>query len=166
MANDTPPETQPRRTGDSGQFAWTVLLNFILVGAFVLGAIPILAVIRGFVEAVTESRMRSGSDWLAYGFAFTGLLLGAVFFAYAIKYYLSTAIVLLTTLASGTPRNGNGHGSNGSPNLTGHSRINGNGNANGYPIDLGYHPFVSVHFAAYNEMPGIQRPLPAPQMPG
>jgi len=161
MANDTPPETQPRRTGDRGQLAWTVLLNFILVAAFVLGAIPILAVIRGFVEAVTESRMRSGSDWLAYGFAFTGLLLGAVFFAYAIKYYLSTAIVLLTTLASGTPRNGNGHGSNGSPNLTGHSRINGNGNANGYHIDLGYHPFVSVHVAAYNEMRVIERLLQA-----
>src|SRR5258708_11172738 len=110
MANDTPPETQPRRTGDRGQLAWTVLLNFILVAAFVLGAIPILAVIRGFVEAVTESRMRSGSDWLAYGFAFTGLLLGAVFFAYAIKNYLAPAIVLPPPPARRPPPNGNGHG--------------------------------------------------------
>jgi len=44
--------------------------------------------------------VRSGADWLAYGFAFTGLFLGAVFFTYAIKYYVSTAIVLLTTLVA------------------------------------------------------------------
>src|SRR5258708_18721409 len=103
MANDTPPETQPRRTGDRGQLAWTVLLNSILVAAFVLGAIPILAVIRGFVEAVTESRIRSGSDWLAYGFALPGLLLRAPLFSHAIQDYLITAIVLPTTLATRPP---------------------------------------------------------------
>jgi cellulose synthase/poly-beta-1,6-N-acetylglucosamine synthase-like glycosyltransferase len=163
MAGNTPPESQPTPRGDRGQLAWSVLLNSILVAAFVLGAIPVVAVVRGFIEVVTESRIRSGSDWLAYGFAFTGLFLGAVFFAYAIKYYLSTAMVLLTTLLGGAPRNGNGHGSNGSPNLTGHNRINGNGNGNGngYHIDLGYHPFVSVHVAAYNEARVIERLLQA-----
>jgi cellulose synthase/poly-beta-1,6-N-acetylglucosamine synthase-like glycosyltransferase len=163
MVGDTPPEQQTRRHGDRGQLAWSVLLNSILVAAFVLGAIPIIAVVRGFIEVVTQSRIRSGADWIAYGFAFTGLFLGAVFFAYAIKYYLSTAMVLLTTLFSGAPRNGNGngHGSNGSPNLTGHNRINGNGNGNGYHIDLGYHPFVSVHVAAYNEKRVIERLLQA-----
>src|SRR5260370_11599927 len=47
--------------------------------------------------------------------------------------------------------------------MTGHSRINGsgNGNGNGYHIDLGYHPFVSVHVAAYNEMRVIERLLQA-----
>ena len=163
MASDTPPESQPGRGADRAQLAWSVLLNSILVAAFVLGAIPVVAVVRGFIEVVSESRIRSGSDWVAYGFAFTGLFLGAVFFAYAIKYYLSTAMVLLTTVVSGTPRNGNGHGANGSPNLTGHSRINGNGNGNGngYHIDLGYHPFVSIHVAAYNEMRVIERLLQA-----
>jgi cellulose synthase/poly-beta-1,6-N-acetylglucosamine synthase-like glycosyltransferase len=161
MAADTPPELQPTPRGDRGQLAWSVLLNSILVAAFVLGAIPVVAVVRGFIEVVSQSRIRSGSDWLAYGFAFTGLFLGAVFFAYAIKYYLSTAMVLLTTLLGGAPRNGNGHGSNGSPNLTGQSRINGNGNGNGYHIDLGYHPFVSVHVAAYNEKRVIERLLQA-----
>jgi cellulose synthase/poly-beta-1,6-N-acetylglucosamine synthase-like glycosyltransferase len=161
MAGNTPPEPQSAARGDRGQLAWSVLLNSILVAAFVLGAIPIVAVVRGFIEVVAESRVRSGADWLAYGFAFTGLFLGAVFFAYAIKYYLSTAMVLLTTLFSGAPRNGNGHGSNGSPNLTGHNRINGNGNGNGYHIDLGYHPFVSVHVAAYNEKRVIERLLQA-----
>jgi cellulose synthase/poly-beta-1,6-N-acetylglucosamine synthase-like glycosyltransferase len=156
-AGDTPPESQRSRPGDRGQLVWSVLLNSILVAAFVLGAIPIVAIVRGFIEVVSESKIRSGSDWLAYGFAFTGLFLGAVFFAYAIKYYLSTAMVLLTTLFGGAPRNGNGHTSSGSPNLTGHSRMTGNG----YHIDLGYHPFVSVHVAAYNEKRVIERLLHA-----
>ena len=163
MAEEMPPESQRRRRGDRGQLAWSVALNAILVAAFVLGAIPMVAIVRGFIEVVTQSKIRSGADWLAYGFAFTGLFLGAIFFAYAIKYYLSTAMVLLTTLVNGAPRNGNGHSSNGSPNLTGHSRINGNGNGNGngYHIDLGYHPFVSVHVAAYNEKRVIGRLLEA-----
>jgi cellulose synthase/poly-beta-1,6-N-acetylglucosamine synthase-like glycosyltransferase len=147
---------------DRNQLAWSVLLNLILIAAFVLGVIPIVAIGRGFVELVTESKTHSGADWVGYGFAFTGLFLGAIFFAYAIKYYLSTVMVLLTTLVLGSPRNGNGKSS--SPNLTGHSRIsngNGNGNGNGYHIDLGYHPFVSVHVAAYNEKRVIERLLQA-----
>ncbi len=160
MAENTPPASTGGRP-QRGQLAWSLLLNAILVAAVVLGAIPVVAVVRGFIEVVAESKLRSGADWLAYGFAFTGLFLGAVFFAYAIKYYLSTAMVLLTTLVMGAPRNGNGHGSNGSPNLTGHSRINGNGNGNGYHIDLGYHPFVSVHVATYNEKRVIERLLQA-----
>jgi cellulose synthase/poly-beta-1,6-N-acetylglucosamine synthase-like glycosyltransferase len=138
-----------------------VLLNSILVAAFVLGAIPMVAIVRGFVETVSESKIRSGADWVAYGFAFTGLFLGAVFFAYAIKYYLSTAMVLVTTLAGGGARNGNGHGSSGSTNGNGLSRINASGNGNGYHIDLGYQPFVSVHVAAYNEKRVIERLLDA-----
>ena len=157
MTENTPPASQGGSRRDRGQLAWSLLLNGILVVAFVLGAIPVVAVVHGFIDVVTQSKLRSGGDWVAYGFAFMGLFLGAVFFAYAIKYYLSTAMVLLTTLVGGTPRNGNGHGSNGSPNLTGHSRINGNG----YHIDLGYHPFVSVHIATYNEKRVIERLLQA-----
>ncbi|MFI5168537.1 MAG: glycosyltransferase family 2 protein, partial [Thermoanaerobaculales bacterium] len=166
MAGDTPPQSPHRRRGDRGQLAWSVVLNAILVAAFVLGAIPFVAIARGFVELVSQSKIRSGADWLAYGFAFTGLFLGAVFFAYAIKYYLSTAMVLLTTLVTG-PRGGNGHASKGSPNLTGHNRMNGNGNGtgngngNGFHLDLGYYPFVSVHVAAYNERRVIERLLQA-----
>jgi cellulose synthase/poly-beta-1,6-N-acetylglucosamine synthase-like glycosyltransferase len=140
-----------------------VLLNAILIAAFVLGAIPLIAVVNGFIEVIAQSKIRSGADWLAYGFAFAGLFLGAVFFAYAIKYYLSTVMVLLTTLVGGATRNGNGngHGATASPNLTGHTRMNGNGNGNGYHIDLGYHPFVSIHVAAYNEQRVIERLLQA-----
>jgi len=102
-------------------------------------------------------------DVVAYGFAFTGLLLGAVFFTYAIKYYLGTAMVLITTLASGGRKgNGNGNGhlhEDGDRHVAGLSRINRNGNGNGYHIDLGYHPFVSIHVAAYNEKRVIERLL-------
>ena len=98
MAGETPPESPHRRRGDRAQLAWSVLLNAILVAAFVLGAIPFVAIVHGFIEVVAQSEIRSGADWLAYGFAFTGLFLGAIFFAYAIKYYLSMAMVLLTTL--------------------------------------------------------------------
>ncbi|HEY3085410.1 MAG TPA: glycosyltransferase family 2 protein [Candidatus Dormibacteraeota bacterium] len=138
--------------------AWSVLLNGVLVGAFVVGAIPIVAILHGFVEIVRQSQIRSGADWLAYGLAFAGLFLGAIFFAYAVKYYLSTTMVLLTTLVGAGPRNGNGRNQ---ANGNGLNRINGNGNGNGYHLELGYHPFVSVHVAAYNEKRVIERLLTA-----
>jgi cellulose synthase/poly-beta-1,6-N-acetylglucosamine synthase-like glycosyltransferase len=164
VAADSNPEahaTEPRR--DRGQIVWRVFLNAILVGAFVLAAIPIVAIVRGFIGLVAQSRIRSGGDLLAYGFAFTGLFLGAVFFAYAVKYYLSTAMVLLTTLVATGGRNGNGgvHGQNGRQAQAGLNRIGSNGNGNGYHIDLGYHPFVSIHVAAYNEKRVIERLLTA-----
>ena len=146
----------PRSEAERGlsSLAWSAALNAILVAAFVVGAIPIVAIAHGFIELVHQSKIRSGADWFAYGFAFTGLFLGAVFFAYAVKYYLSTAMVLLTTLVGGAPRNGNGHA-----RTNGDGHINGNGN--GYHIDLGYHPFVSVHVATYNEKRVLERLLTA-----
>jgi cellulose synthase/poly-beta-1,6-N-acetylglucosamine synthase-like glycosyltransferase len=161
MEGETPPAFQGPRNS-RGQVVWSVVLNTILVGAFVLGVIPLVAIARGFVELVSQSQARSGADWVGYGFAFTGLFLGAIFFAYAIKYYLSTAMVLLTTLVGGGSRSGNGHGVSATAGL---NRINGNGNGNGnvngYQIDLGYHPFVSIHVAAYNEKRVIERLLEA-----
>ena len=149
---------------DGGGLLWSLLLNTILVCAFVAGAIPIVAIVHGFIEMVGQSRLRSGADWVSYGFAFTGLFVGAVFFAYAIKYYLSTAMVLLTTLVTVGPRNGNGNGNGAkaaTQNASGLARINGNGNGNGYHVELGYHPFVSVQVAAYNEKRVIERLLTA-----
>ncbi|MEA2656562.1 MAG: hypothetical protein QOI23_1927, partial [Chloroflexota bacterium] len=147
-----------RTRADRGLLLWTALLDAILVGAVVLAVTPILAIVRGFADLVGQSKVQSGGDWLAYGFAFTGLLLGALFFAYAVKYYLSTVIVLITTLATGGRNGGNGH--------SGHNGSNGNGKQhsglkNGYHIDLGYHPFVSVHVAAYNEKRVIERLMTA-----
>src|SRR5713101_186695 len=129
---------------DRGQLLWSIALNAIVVFAIVIAVIPIAALVHGFVDLVVRSKALSGADAFAYGLAFTGLFLGAIFFTYAIKYYLGTGIVLLTTLVS-----------------AGLSRINrnGNGNGNGYHIDLGYHPFVSIHVAAYNEKRVIERLL-------
>src|SRR2546428_3783801 len=61
-------------------------------------------------------------------------------------------MVLLTTLVGAPPRSGNGTTKTNGKAL---NRINGNG----YHIDLGYHPFVSVHVAAYNEKRVIERLL-------
>jgi len=135
--------------------AWSALLNGVLVVAFVVGVVPIVAIVHGFVDLVQQSKIRSGADWIAYGFAFTGLLLGAVFFAYAIKYYLSTVMVLLTTLVGVGPRSRNGGHTSTDGGLI---RING---ASGFNLDLGYHPFVSVQVAAYNEKRVIERLLTA-----
>lgn len=158
---------------DRGQVLWTALLDAILMAALVIAITPIAAIVRGFFELIGESKARSGADWVAYGFAFTGLFIGAIFFAYAIKYYVSTTIVLLTTLFVPSGRNGNGNGNgnghgtgdgsrgNGSRRSNGINRIGSNGNGNGYHIDLGYHPFVSVHVAAYNEKRVIERLLTA-----
>jgi cellulose synthase/poly-beta-1,6-N-acetylglucosamine synthase-like glycosyltransferase len=139
-----------RRRPDRGMLLWTALLDGILVVAVVLAITPFIALVRGFAELVGQSKIQSGADWLGYGFAFAGLFLGAVFFAYAVKYYLSTVIVLLTTIAFG--RNGNGNGN-------GNGKQRAGGLKNGYHIDLGYHPFVSVHVAAYNERRVIERLL-------
>ena len=166
MAGETPPAHE-RPRGDRVQLAWSIFLNAIVVLAIVISIIPIALLVRGFFDLVTRSQALSGSDVVAYAFAFTGLFLGAIFFSYAIKYYLGTAIVLLTTLVAGG-RNGNGNGNgnghsrpDGDRHAAGLSRINrnGNGNGNGYHIDLGYHPFVSIHVAAYNEKRVIERLL-------
>jgi cellulose synthase/poly-beta-1,6-N-acetylglucosamine synthase-like glycosyltransferase len=152
-----------RSRPDRGQLLWTALLDAILAGAVVLAIAPIAALIKGFVELITQSKNQSGGDWIAYAFAFTGLFLGAVFFAYAIKYYLSTLMVLITTLATGRNGNGNGNGNGHNGNGKQHPGLNRivNGNGNGFHIDLGYHPFVSVHVAAYNEKRVIERLLTA-----
>ncbi len=147
---------------DRGQLLWSIVLNAIVVIAIVIAIIPIAALVRGFADLVVRSKNLSGADAFAYGLAFTGLFLGAIFFTYAIKYYLGTGIVLLTTLVSGRNGNGNGnHKGEGDRHAAGLSRINrsANGNGNGYLIDLGYHPFVSIHVAAYNEKRVIERLL-------
>src|SRR5216684_6736721 len=122
---------------DRGQLLWSVALNALVVFAIVIAVIPIAALVHGFVDLVVRSKTLSGADAFAYGLAFTGLFLGAIFFTYAIKYYLGTAIVLLSTLVSGG-RNGNGNGyshPDGDRHAAGLSRIsrgaNGNGNGNG-----------------------------------
>ncbi|OLB80678.1 MAG: hypothetical protein AUI15_41320 [Actinobacteria bacterium 13_2_20CM_2_66_6] len=162
-----------RRGPDSSQVFWTAILDAVLLVAALTAVLPVLAIIRGSVELFAHANVHDTRDAIAYALAFTGLLLGGIFFAYAVKYYLSTGIVLLSALLpAGRRRNGNGHDAIGaerqhSSGLIGISRGRGNGNGNGhgngdgngYHIDLGYHPFVSVHVAAYNEKRVIERLL-------
>ncbi|TME57348.1 MAG: glycosyltransferase family 2 protein [Chloroflexi bacterium] len=147
---------------DRGQLLWSVFLNGLVVFAIVIAIIPIAALVRGIVDLVAHSQAVSGEDAVAYGLAFVGLFFGAIFFTYAIKYYLGTAIVLVTTLVLGARSGGNGsQHPDGDRHAAGLSRISraANGNGNGYHIDLGYHPFVSIHVAAYNEKRVIERLL-------
>ena len=164
-----------RRGPDSSQAFWTAILDAVLLIAALTAVLPVLAIIRGSVELFAQAHVHDTRDAIAYALAFTGLLLGGIFFAYAVKYYLSTGIVLLSALLpSGRRRNGDGHDavgaerqhasgligiSRGRGNGNGNGNGHGNGNGNGYHIDLGYHPFVSVHVAAYNERRVIERLL-------
>ncbi len=164
-----------RRGPDSSQAFWTAVLDAVLLIAALTAVLPVLAIIRGSVELFAHAHVHDTRDAIAYALAFTGLLLGGIFFAYAVKYYLSTGIVLLSALLpAGRRRNGNGHDavgaerqhasgligiSRGRGNGNGNGNGHGNGNGNGYHIDLGYHPFVSVHVAAYNEKRVIERLL-------
>src|SRR6266705_3637709 len=164
-----------RRGPDSSQAFWTAILDAVLLIAALTAVLPVLAIIRGSVELFAQAHVHDTRDAIAYALAFTGLLLGGIFFAYAVKYYLSTGIVLLSALLpAGRRRNGNGHDATGAErqhssgligisrgrgNGNGNGNGHGNGNGNGYHIDLGYHPFVSVHVAAYNERRVIERLL-------
>jgi glycosyltransferase involved in cell wall biosynthesis len=157
-----------RRARNGTDLLWSSVLDAVLLVAMVMAILPAVAVVRGFVDLFTQSHVHSTRDGVAYALAFAGLLLGGVFFAYAVKYYLSTVMVLLSALLPGGRRNGNGNG-NGRQHASGLSGItrgrngngngHGNGNGNGYHIDLGFHPFVSVHVAAYNEKRVLERLL-------
>ena len=155
-----------RRGPHGSDLLWTAVLDAFLLLGVVMAVLPVVAVVRGFVDLFTQTHVHSTRDAVAYGLAFAGLLLGGVFFAYAVKYYLSTFTVLLSALLPGGRRNGDGNG-NGRQHASGLSGItrgrsvsgNGNGNGNGYHVDLGYHPFVSVHVAAFNEKRVIERLL-------
>jgi len=166
-----------RAGAGGGELLWTSILDAVLLLALVLAVLPVVAFVRGFVDLFTQAHVHDARDAVAYTLAFAGLLLGGLFFAYAVKYYLSTAMVLLTALLPAGRRGANGHDQpgNGRQHASGLSgiargRSNGNGNGNGnghdsngngngYHIDLGYQPFVSVHVAAYNEKRVIERLL-------
>ncbi len=159
-----------RRGPHGGGLLWSAVLDAALLVGGALAMLPLVAVVRGFAELFTQTHVHSTRDGVAYALAFAGLLLGGVFFAYAVKYYLSTLLILLSALLPGGPRNGSGNGRQHASGLLGIARGrngdgNGNGNGNGggtgngYHIDLGYHPFVSVHVASYNEKRVIERLL-------
>ena len=97
-------------------------------------------------------------------FAVIALVFGGIIFLYALKYYMSIALILI---ANGSNGNGNG---NGKGNGKGNGHSNGNGNENGNGLrgikrngndhePLRYKPFISVHLPMYNERTVVDRLL-------
>jgi cellulose synthase/poly-beta-1,6-N-acetylglucosamine synthase-like glycosyltransferase len=106
----------------------------------------------------------SGVQALGDRLAVLSLATGGVFFLYALKYYASVALILLTNPANGNG-NGNGH-SNGHGNGNGNGNgktngINGLSNPNGQKHQSAYQPFISIHLPVYNEPEVIDRLLSA-----
>ncbi|MDQ6921295.1 MAG: glycosyltransferase, partial [Candidatus Dormibacteraeota bacterium] len=104
--------------------------------------------------------------WIGTALSFLALLLGTMFFAYSIRYYLATIIVLATTGPerrngeAGTNGNGAGNGDGSGLSRISHRSRGGNGSdeENG-DLDLENEPFVSIHIASYNEKRVLERLL-------
>ncbi len=133
-------------------------LRALTVAALVVLLLPIVAIVRGAAGLLTGASAYTGAAWVGLGLSFIALFLGTIFFAYSIKYYVGTFVVLLASLGAGS-RNGNGvQGAR----INRRSIRNGNGEGNDQsPLALGYEPFVSVHIASYNEKRVIERLLEA-----
>ena len=119
-----------RRGPGGADLLWSSVLDAILLLATALAILPAVAVVRGFVELFAHTHVHDAREAVAYTFAFAGLLLGGVFFAYAVKYYLSTFLVLLTALLPSRHRNGHDRG-NGRQHASGLNGISRSGNGNG-----------------------------------
>ncbi len=101
--------------------------------------------------------------------AYIALLSGVFFFVYAIKYYVSMGLIMLTTGGNG---NGNGHengrrlnglrnGNRHNGKKNGDGLRNGNGNGNGAKERLKKQPFVSIQLPMFNESSVVDRLLQA-----
>ncbi len=176
MADQDPPAQSKRRFAAAEGGLRAVVLTFVVRALLVLGAmlalLPFAALARGLVTAIQGGTAHNHADGVTL--ALVALLLGSVFFAYSVRYYLATLVMLLSSLvfsSSNGTRNGNGHDAgNGHPKgllrllRRGGGNGNGNGNGNGHGnwngnFDLGYEPFVSIHIATYNEKRVIERLL-------
>ena len=109
---------------------------------------------------------------------YIALLSGILFFAYAMKYYVSMAMIMAASGGNGNGANGrfngngfkNGNGLNGLKNgkrlnglRNGHGLRNGNGNGNGNGAKerLKVQPFVSIQLPLFNEKTVVDRLLTA-----
>jgi 1,2-diacylglycerol 3-beta-glucosyltransferase len=122
-----------------------------------LVVLPILAMVRGFADLFGQSRPSGAAEVAGLALAFLGLVMGTIFFAFALRYYVATVVVLLSTSPNlrveSRASNGKGNG----PSPIDHRERNGNGNGDG--LSLAEQPFISVHIAVYNEKRVIERLL-------
>src|SRR5438046_9132300 len=90
-----------RRGPDSSQAFWTAILDAVLLIAALTAVLPVLAIIRGSVELFAHANVHDTRGAIAYALAFTGLVLGGFFFAFAVEYYLPTRMLRLWSRVTG-----------------------------------------------------------------
>ena len=168
-----PPDPDPSRQTRIGrplsEHIWSWLIGALAFVTIFIAALPIFAIVRGTSAGMALARGGNASllSWLGLELALVALGMGAFFFAYSLKYYLATATILLLAFF-GPGRHGN-ESSQHQKGVNGLTRIIRRGsNGSGYPggtgdghLDLGYHPFVSIHIATYNEKRVVGRLLEA-----
>lgn len=171
----------PRRQPDQGPSAprraprrpfserlWSFFIGSLVFVSILIAALPLFAIVRGTSAGIALAIAGNASllNWLGLELALVALGMGAFFFAYSLKYYLATAVMLLLAFF------GPGHKDHGNGSAIGHlkglSRIarrwmasSHSISANTRPLDLGYEPFISVHIATYNEKRVVGRLLEA-----
>ena len=140
----------------------TAAVRLLPVVTVVLLTLPILGMARGALAMLGGDRPGDVAGWIGTLLSFLALLLGTVFFAYSIRYYLATIIVLATT--GSERRNGDadaqGNGDGNGLSRIAHRARGGNGadEENG-DLELEKEPFVSIHIASYNEKRVLERLL-------
>jgi hypothetical protein len=166
---DPDPSRQTRMARPLSEHIWSWLIGVLAFITIFIAALPIFAIVRGTSAGMALALAGNAGllSWLGLELALVALGMGAFFFAYSLKYYLATATILLLAFF-GPGRNGNASSQH-QKGFNGLARIIRRGsNGNGYPggsgnghLQLGYHPFVSIHIATYNEKRVVSRLLEA-----
>src|SRR6267378_6032 len=166
---DPDPSQQTRISRPLGEHIWSWLIGALVFITIFIAALPIFAIVRGTSAGMALALGGNASllSWLGLELALVALGMGAFFFAYSLKYYLATATILLLAFF-GPGRHGNASSQH-QKGVNGLTRIlrrgsNGSGNPGGTGdghLELGYHPFVSIHIATYNEKRVVGRLLEA-----
>src|SRR6267378_3311477 len=166
---DPDPSQQTRISRPLGEHIWSWLIGALVFITIFIAALPIFAIVRGTSAGMALALGGNASllSWLGLELALVALGMGAFFFAYSLKYYLATATILLLAFF-GPGRHGNASSQH-EKGVNGLTRIirrgsKGSGNPGGTGdghLELGYHPFVSIHIATYNEKRVVGRLLEA-----
>ena len=159
------PTPQPRRS--LSERLWSVLIGALVFISIFIAALPLFAIARGTSAGIALARAGGAGllSWIGLELALVALGMGAFFFAYSLKYYLATAVmVLLAFLGPGHK----GAAANQNSGLNGLARIARRWigtpsptTRRATPLALGYEPFISIHIATYNEKRVVGRLLEA-----
>jgi len=165
---DESPEELIRAVREGNGLRREVAFNLSLLGRRLQAAIDSIPREKPILIGAPLALLLAGFVIMGGGFfALIGLTLGLFFFAYALKYYATIALILLFNGENGLV-NGNGHlQSKGLRNgfWNGLRKIFTNGVenafANGYNLKPEAQPFVSIHLPLYNEKEVVDRLLAA-----